>query len=183
MSLLQLAHAYDFAAKAHVHQRRLGADAKPYINHVVDVAHWVAKAAPNKPDYVVVALLHDVLEDTDIGADELTQIFGRQIVAWVSEVTDNMAQTKAWIKAEQIRTAPTLSECASLVRVADKISNLSDMATCPPIGWPAQRQHDYYVWCAQVVQACPYVPPKLLQAFAEKYNAGRVLHVLPDLSF
>ena len=183
MPLIKLAHAYDFAAKAHANQRRLGKDAKPYINHVIDVAHWVAKAAPDNPDYTVVALLHDVLEDTEITHIELTQVFGSQIVTWVQELTDNMAQPKAWIKAEQIRTAPMLSECASIVRVADKISNLSEMVTNPPIDWHIERQHTYYMWCAQVVQLCPYVPPILGQAFTEVYNAGRALHDLPDLVF
>jgi GTP diphosphokinase / guanosine-3',5'-bis(diphosphate) 3'-diphosphatase len=181
--LVKLAHAYDFAARAHTHQRRLGADAKPYINHVVDVAHWVAKAAPQNPDYVITALLHDVLEDTAITATELTAIFGAQIVAWVCEVTDDMAQAKAWIKAEQIRTAPMLSECAMLVRVADKISNLSEMITHPPVSWPVERHKAYYVWCAQVVQACRHVPALLQQAFAEKYKAGRAWHDLPELGF
>jgi GTP diphosphokinase / guanosine-3',5'-bis(diphosphate) 3'-diphosphatase len=181
--LVKLAHAYDFAARAHTNQRRLGVDAKPYINHVVDVAHWVAQAAPHNPDYVVVALLHDVLEDTEISADELTAVFGAQIVAWVSEVTDDMTQSKDWIKAEQLRTAPMLSECASLVRVADKISNLSEMINNPPTNWTVERQHIYYLWCAQVVQACPYVPPLLQQAFANVYDAGRALHNLPDLVF
>lgn len=183
MPLIKLAHAYDFAARAHTHQRRLGEDAKPYINHVIDVAYWVAKAAPDQPDYTIVALLHDVLEDTEITANELTEIFGPQIVMWVQEVTDDMGQPKAWIKAEQIRTAPMLSECASIVRIADKISNLTEMVDNPPKIWPHERQQAYYLWCAQVVQACPYVPPILGQAFTEVYNAGRALHDLPDLVF
>jgi GTP diphosphokinase / guanosine-3',5'-bis(diphosphate) 3'-diphosphatase len=183
MPLIKLAHAYDFVARAHASQRRLGIDAKPYINHVIDVAHWVAKAAPNNPDYIVAALLHDVLEDTEITHLELTEIFGAQIVAWVQEVTDDMAQPKAWIKAEQLRTAPMLSECASIVRVADKISNLTEMVDNPPKTWPRERQQAYYLWCAQVVQACPYVPPILSQAFAQMYYAGRALHNLPDLIF
>ena len=181
--LVKLAQAYDFAARAHTNQRRLGADAKPYINHVVDVAHWVAKAAPQNPDYVITALLHDVLEDTEIGAADLAVIFGSQIVAWVGEVTDDMTKDKAWIKAEQIRTAPMLSECATLVRVADKISNLTDIITSPPVGWPVERHKTYYMWCAQVVQACPQVPHILQTAFAEKYTAGRAWHDLPDLGF
>ncbi len=40
--MLRLTEAYDFAARVHRDQRKAGALAEPYVNHVIDVAAWVA---------------------------------------------------------------------------------------------------------------------------------------------
>ena len=60
--LLLFARALDFAAKKHVHQRRKGKSAEPYINHLAEVARLLAAAPENHNAAVTVAgLLHDTL--------------------------------------------------------------------------------------------------------------------------
>lgn len=53
-----------FAAEKHSAQRRKGAAAEPYLNHLIEVAELVS-AANEEPDtdLVIAALLHDSIED------------------------------------------------------------------------------------------------------------------------
>ena len=56
-----------FAAQKHVNQRRKGAAGEPYINHPLEVAQLVSSALSEPDaDLVAAALLHDIVEDTDV---------------------------------------------------------------------------------------------------------------------
>ena len=46
--LLLFARALDFAARKHVHQRRKGESAEPYINHLAEVARLLAAATEGR---------------------------------------------------------------------------------------------------------------------------------------
>jgi (p)ppGpp synthase/HD superfamily hydrolase len=56
--------AAQFAADKHAKQKRKGAAAEPYINHLIEVAHLVSSTL-SEPDanLVIAALLHDTIED------------------------------------------------------------------------------------------------------------------------
>ena len=58
-----------YAAHKHAGQRRKGAAAEPYINHLLEVAAIVSDSL-NEPDpnLIIAALLHDTVEDTDVTA-------------------------------------------------------------------------------------------------------------------
>ena len=78
---LLLAQAYNFAARQHVHQRRKGEAAEPYINHLTEVAELVAAATEGSdPALIMAAVLHDSVEDTDATPDDLTRLFGADVV-------------------------------------------------------------------------------------------------------
>ena len=64
--MLALARAYHFAAARHVHQRRKGEAAEPYMNHLTEVAELVAEATRGSdPEVIIAAVLHDTVEDTE----------------------------------------------------------------------------------------------------------------------
>src|SRR5580658_2784011 len=86
----EVMRAAHFAAAQHSGQRRKGAAAEPYINHLIEVAELVS-AASAKPDteLIIAALLHDVIEDTDVTQRELTDRFGADIAHLVAELTDD----------------------------------------------------------------------------------------------
>ena len=97
------------------------------------------------------ALLHDTVEDTDTTPDELRAEFGDAITDVVLEVTDDKLLPKAERKRLQIEHAAGISRAARLVKLADKICNLRDVAASPPRGWPLERQQEYFDWAKQVV--------------------------------
>lgn len=76
--------AFDFAVSAHAHQTR--EDGSPYVLHVIAVAETLAGWKADR-DTVIAALLHDVLEDTEIRKDEITEKFGRRVALLVESVT------------------------------------------------------------------------------------------------
>jgi GTP diphosphokinase / guanosine-3',5'-bis(diphosphate) 3'-diphosphatase len=141
-----------FAAEKHRHQRRKDADASPYINHPLAVAQVLShEGAVQDAIVLAAALLHDTIEDTDTTAEELAAHFGPQVAAIVVEVTDDKALSKAERKRLQIEHAAHLSTPAKLVKLADKICNVRDMANAPPAGWTAERRREYFDWARAVV--------------------------------
>jgi GTP diphosphokinase / guanosine-3',5'-bis(diphosphate) 3'-diphosphatase len=136
-----------FAARKHRDQRRKGADASPYINHPIEVANILAnEAAVTDPITLAAALLHDTVEDTSTTIEELRAQFGAEVALVVSELTDDKALAKAERKRLQIQHAAGVSNRAKLVKLADKICNLRDIAASPPTDWSLQRRREYFAW-------------------------------------
>ncbi len=76
--------AYAFAAEKHSNQiRRSG---EPYINHPLAVALILAELEMDAST-LAAGLLHDVVEDTGVTNDEISQLFGKEISTLVDGVT------------------------------------------------------------------------------------------------
>jgi (p)ppGpp synthase/HD superfamily hydrolase len=172
--LVKLSQAADFAARQHVGQRRKGDSAEPYINHLTEVAALLAEATDGSDSVLVMGgLLHDTLEDTDARYDDLVVRFGVDVAALVQEVTDDKSLPKPVRQQMQIDKTPSKSTWAKLLKLADKTSNLRSLISSPPSGWTAERQRDYVVWAAQVVQSCRGLNPRLEAQFDEAYAVAR----------
>ncbi|HEY6966790.1 MAG TPA: HD domain-containing protein, partial [Burkholderiales bacterium] len=150
--LALLFRALAFAAHKHRDQRRKDAEASPYINHPIALAEVLAgEGGIADAEVLAAALLHDTIEDTDTSLEELRREFGERIAAMVMEVTDDKALPKAERKRLQIVHAAGISPGAKLVKLADKICNLRDIAHSPPVGWSIERRVEYFEWAKQVV--------------------------------
>lgn len=144
--------AAQFAAEKHSGQRRKGALAEPYINHLLEVAQLVSKALEEPDtDLVIAALLHDTVEDTDTTPEELAERFGPDVANLVMECTDDKSLPKAERKRLQIEHAPTRSVRAQVIKLADKISNMRSILVSPPADWSFERRREYFLWAEQVV--------------------------------
>lgn len=167
-------HALDFAARKHRNQRRKDRARSPYINHPIDVlAALVLEAGITDSPVLAAALLHDTLEDTDTAPDELIAAFGLEIANIVAEVTDDKRLPKAERKRRQIAHAPTLSDRAKLVKLADKLCNLRDVHQSPPIHWSIERRRAYFDWAENVVMALGSTNQPLTHALRSVLSAGR----------
>ena len=104
--ILKAAH---FAAEKHAGQRRKGAAAEPYINHLLEVAELASGAIP-EPDtnLVIAALLHDTIEDAGVTKEQLLQVFGSDVADVVLEVTDDKTLPSG-------TEAPANRQCASQI--------------------------------------------------------------------
>ena len=161
-----------FAADKHRDQRRKDASASPYINHPIALANVLANEAGIDDERVLVAaVLHDTIEDTETTEQELLRLFGQEIAAIVLEVTDDKALPKAERKRLQIENAPDISRRAKLVKLADKICNLRDVASNQPVGWSSERKQEYFEWAKAVVDGVRGVHPELERIFDEVYKA------------
>ena len=162
--------AIAFAAEKHRDQRRKDAGASPYINHPIALAQVLAnECGITDTTILAAAILHDTIEDTKTSRDELEEHFGNRIAAIVAEVTDDKRQRKHERKAEQIRHAKHLSRRAKVVKLADKICNLRDVADSPPASWPLKRRREYFEWSRAVVAGLRGTHAKLERLFDLAY--------------
>src|SRR5574343_411070 len=167
----KLLAAIAFAADKHRDQRRKDAAASPYINHPIALANVLANEAGIDDESVLIAaILHDTIEDTETTAQELVQHFGQEIADIVLEVTDDKSLLKAERKQQQIDHAPTISRRAKLVKLADKICNLRDIAHSPPAGWSLRRKQEYFDWAKAVIDGLRGVHPSLEYLFDTAYK-------------
>jgi guanosine-3',5'-bis(diphosphate) 3'-pyrophosphohydrolase len=165
-----LLRALAFAAERHSRQRRKDVDASPYINHPIALANVIAnEAGIDSVELLAAAILHDTLEDTETAVADLDGAFGPRICSIVVEVTDDKLLAKAVRKQLQIDLAPQLSREAKIVKLADKICNLRDVAAAPPVGWSLERRQEYFDWAKQVVDRLRGAHPGLEAIFDAAY--------------
>lgn len=168
--------AAQFAADKHRRQRRKDAEASPYINHPIALANVLAnEGGVTDPVVLCAALLHDTIEDTETTEQELRAIFGDEIAGVVLEVTDDKTLDKAERKQLQIEHARHASPRAKMVKLADKICNLRDIAATPPADWTEQRKADYYDWARKVIDGVRGTHPGLEAIFDEAYRKKSTL--------
>lgn len=172
IDLRRVFQALALAAHKHRDQRRKNIDASPYINHpiaLVDVL--VNEGDVNDGVTLCAAILHDTVEDTETTIAELTKLFGREIAEVVAEVTDDKSLEPAVRKQLQVAHAVRASQRAKMVKLADKICNLRDLATAPPPDWSIERRRAYFDWAHQVVAGTRGTNLRLETAFDRAFAA------------
>ena len=171
LELSLLLRALSFAAHKHRDQRRKDAEASPYINHPIALAEVLTgEGGVTDLEVLAAALLHDTIEDTATSLEELRAQFGERIAGMVAEVTDDKDLPKADRKRLQIEHAPGISPGAKLVKLADKICNLRDVAERPPAQWDTARRREYFEWAKQVIDGLRGIHPRLEAAFDAAYR-------------
>ena len=163
-------NALEFAARKHRDQRRKDKRASPYINHPIQLAKvlWEEGGVAD-PVAIAAALLHDTIEDTETSLQELRGDFGDEIADIVLEVTDVKWIKKSLRKRLQVARARHASERAKLVKLADKIVNLRDVAAHPPASWSLERRREYFDWAKEVIDRLRGAHPELERRFDEAY--------------
>ena len=168
--LALLVKAASFAARRHRDQRRKNGDI-PYVNHPLAVARRLTEIGGVRDVNVLAgAILHDTVEDTAATHEELVREFGEKIAGIVAEVTDDKSLSKVERKRQQVEHARTMSSEARLVKLADKLDNLSDLATRPPSSWSLARIQGYFCWAWTVVEALGPVNEGLRRALDERFD-------------
>lgn len=163
-----------FASEKHRYQHRKDG-MTPYINHPIQVAHLLSSHGETDPVLLAGALLHDTIEDTNATAEELKNKFGQEVLDLVLEVTDDKNLPKEERKQQQIEHAKDSSHRAKLLKLADKICNITDIMDCPPEGWREERKVQYLQWSVQVVKNVRGVNPELEALFDKKIRSGCML--------
>jgi GTP pyrophosphokinase len=126
--------AYELAVEAHAAQRRKSGE--PYILHPIAVARICAEEIGLGPTAIVAALLHDVVEDTDITLADLQKQFGPQIARMVDGLTKlDGAYNSDSPQAENFKKVlSTLVEDVRivLIKMADRLHNMRTLGSMPP---------------------------------------------------
>jgi guanosine-3',5'-bis(diphosphate) 3'-pyrophosphohydrolase len=126
--------AFELAMDAHKDTRRKSGE--PYIFHPLAVAQIVASEIGLGPLAVVCALLHDVVEDTEISLDDIEKDFGNKAAEIIDGLTkiSVLFDVKGFIQAENIRKVLlTLAKDVRviLIKLADRLHNMRTMDSMP----------------------------------------------------
>ncbi|HNA93545.1 MAG TPA: HD domain-containing protein, partial [Saprospiraceae bacterium] len=123
--------AYEMAVKAHSAQRRKSGE--PYILHPIAVAQICVEEIGLGPTAVICALLHDVVEDTDITLKEIEETFGERIAKIVDGLTKlDSAYNVDVPQAENFKKVlSTLVEDVRvvLIKMADRLHNMRTLGS------------------------------------------------------
>jgi len=128
--LVPLQKAYVFAARSHKGQVRLSGE--PYLSHPLEVANILADMKLD-PTTLTAALLHDVLEDTDVTALDIKKVFGKEVAHLVEGVTkiglveESSPETRRAETIRKIILAMTDDLRVIFIKLADRIHNLSTL--------------------------------------------------------
>jgi GTP diphosphokinase / guanosine-3',5'-bis(diphosphate) 3'-diphosphatase len=153
-SARQIVEAFAFAAHAHAFQKRddMG-DA--YVIHLAEVAASCAQHEPFDPVLVTAAILHDTLEDTSVTEQALRERFGDDITDVVLEVTDPPGLKGKARRERQVAHIATASTRAKILKIADKTSNVAELADLPKGGiGKVKKARRYLEWSSRVVDVC-----------------------------
>ena len=124
---LLIRKAFDIALEAHKDMRRKSGE--PYIYHPIAVAHICAEEIGLGTTSVVCALLHDVVEDTDLTLDDIRVLFGEKeakIIDGLTKISGVFDQGSS-LQAENFRKMLlTLSDDVRviLIKLADRLHNM-----------------------------------------------------------
>ena len=127
-----LDRAIIFAVKAHAGTERRG-KGFPYIVHPMEAVEIVATITPDQ-ELLAAAALHDVVEDTDITADDIRREFGDRIANLVVAESDvfveGVSEEDSWHARKQaaIDRLAAAPHDAKIVAMGDKLSNMRAIA-------------------------------------------------------
>src|SRR5690625_293670 len=142
--------AFDYAIEAHKDQRRKSGEA--YIFHPIAVAKIVADEMGLDAISIATALLHDVVEDTELTLDDIEEEFGSIIAKIIDGLTKinriDMEQSLS-IQAENFRKMLlTLNEDVRviLVKLADRLHNMRTMESMPSHKQAEKASETLYIY-------------------------------------
>ena len=123
--------AFDVAVEAHSEQRRKSGEA--YIFHPIAVAKIVASQIGLGSTGIASALLHDVVEDTDITISDIEKMFNpkiAKIVEGLTKIPKVKNEQEISLQAENFRKMLlTLNDDVRviLIKIADRLHNMQTM--------------------------------------------------------
>ncbi len=127
-------HAFELALDSHKDMRRKSGE--PYILHPLAVAQIVAGEMGLGPTSVACALLHDVVEDTEITLDDIKREFGSNVAKIVDGLTkiSGVFDLSSSEQAENFRKLLlTLTDDVRviLIKIADRLHNMRTLDSMP----------------------------------------------------
>ena len=132
----QIEKAYNLAKKAHGEQKRKSGE--PYIIHPLWVSIILADLEMDK-ETIIAALLHDVVEDTQIGEDYIKDEFGEEVALLVDGVTKlgrvSYSADKLELQAENLRKmflAMAKDIRVIIIKLADRLHNMRTLQFMTP---------------------------------------------------
>ncbi len=135
LDLTLVEQAFEFSASAHRGQKRLSGD--DYISHAIEVAK-ILVAQHLDSITIAAALLHDVVEDSDVALHEIRERFGDEVAGLVDGLTKISSLTfRSAAEAQSENYRKLLLSIARdarviMVKLADRLHNMRTLKHLPP---------------------------------------------------
>lgn len=124
--IIENLYAYQVASEAHKNQFRKYSENTPYIVHPVKVAKILLAYGFDNLNMIEAALLHDTVEDTPLTLGDLYQLFSKETVDLVEELTDISRPSdgnRAVRKQIDLEHTAKSSPQGATIKLADLIDN------------------------------------------------------------
>ncbi len=127
--------AYEFAAEKHANQKRVSGE--PYILHPIAVAQILTEFKVDAPT-LLAAILHDIVEDTDVPIETIEKMFGKTVATLVGGLTKI---AKIQFSSSQHRMAENFRKMVLamakdlrviLIKLADRLHNMRTLGSLSP---------------------------------------------------
>jgi (p)ppGpp synthase/HD superfamily hydrolase len=129
-----LDRAIALAVRCHAGQYRkhaIGGQRLPYIAHLIEVMKTVWGWGVTDPIIMTAAVLHDILEDSDVTSAQLAKEFGEEVARSVVELTHDPQDGG---KSEYLKRFAAASVPALVIKLADRYCNLQHRLLADPNG-------------------------------------------------
>ncbi|MDO8812520.1 MAG: bifunctional (p)ppGpp synthetase/guanosine-3',5'-bis(diphosphate) 3'-pyrophosphohydrolase [Gallionella sp.] len=162
--------AIEFSHAAHQGQTRQSGD--PYISHPIAVAR-ILTTLHLDVQAIIAALLHDVVEDTEVTAEQIAEKFGKpvaELVDGLSKLERIRFETREDAEAENFRKmllAMARDVRVILIKLADRLHNMRTLESMPHDKWERIARETMEI----------YAP------IANRLGLNDIYHELQDLSF
>ncbi|MEP0354401.1 HD domain-containing protein [Paraglaciecola sp.] len=156
-----LQSAIKFASLHHASQKRKSTG-EPYLNHLIEVVQLlqVYESSSNE-NTLIAAVLHDILEDTEVTSIGVRYLFGDEVSKIVLELTCDSATNSDDKKIALLNQISSGSNAAQSIKLADVTSNVSSL----PSQWSLERKLAYIDWCKKVAKICSPSSKRLFDQF------------------
>ena len=172
--------AFDFAVESHKDQRRKSGEA--YIFHPIAVAKIVASQIGLGATSIAAALMHDVVEDTEVTVDDIERMFNpkvAQIVEGLTKIAQVKKDLNISMQAENFRKMLlTLNDDVRviLIKIADRLHNMQTMDSMPAYKQEKIASETLYIYAPLAHRLGLYNIKSQLEDLGLKYTEPEIYH-------
>jgi guanosine-3',5'-bis(diphosphate) 3'-pyrophosphohydrolase len=175
--------AFDMALESHKDMRRKSGE--PYIYHPIAVAQIAAEEIGLGTTSIVCALLHDVVEDTDMTLDDIEREFGKKVAKIIDGLTkiSGVFDTNSSLQAENFRKMLlTLADDVRviLIKLADRLHNMRTMEFMPRDKQLKLSSETVYLYAPLAHRLGLYAIKSELEDLSMKYMEGETYQFIKN---
>ena len=172
--------AFDVAVEAHKEQRRKSGEA--YIFHPIAVAKIVGSEIGLGATAIAAALMHDVVEDTEITVEDIRQLFNdkvAKIVEGLTKIPKVNTEQEISLQAENFRKMLlTLNDDVRviLIKIADRLHNMQTMDSMAPYKQAKIASETLYIYAPLAHRLGLYNIKTQLEDLGSKYTEPEIFN-------
>ena len=160
--------------------RRAGLNLEPAMGlgcflDPLDVVRVLQEAGEDDPFLLVAAALHDLMERTEVTESDIAGLFGSEVAFISAEVADHPKLSLASRRAQLQRTLSHLSRKARLLRFAQLVASVRNLAgSFAPAAWSVRMRSEYLDWAEKTAAIIGPLNPTLQAILMAELEKGRL---------